>query len=245
MLVFAKQKTEFLKAALELAKDNPLDAGYIKAKADAEKMFKKECAKLRKKEKEALGKALSAKCQEVDDMGLPDEQYEKICMFDSHKEGQDALWDKGGWITSKSGRRGSNKSQSYHGGEKGKYKLTCDKNGEGWAYLWAATSNATSLTIDDLDGAKELEEEDEDEEDEVLTDQLLDELDAVIVSGGKTVNEIKAMHVLEKKKHAEVCNKNRSISAQSVNELATKMGCPSDYTTKLSKLGWIFLQLQA
>jgi hypothetical protein len=136
-------------------------------------------------------------------------------------------------------------SQSYHGGEKGKYKLTCDKNGEGWAYLWAATSNATSLTTDDLDGAKELEEEDEDEEDEVLTDQLLDELDAVIVSGGKTVNEIKAMHVLEKKKHAEVCNKNRSISAQSVNELATKMGCPSDYTTKLSKLGWIFLQLQA
>ena len=116
----------------------------------------------------------------------------------------------------------------------------CDKNGEGWAYLWAATSNATSLTIDDLDGAKELEEEDE-----VLTDQLLDELDAVIVSGGKTVEEIKAMHVLEKKKHAEVCNKNRSISAQSVNELATKMGCPSDYTTKLSKLGWIFLQLQA
>jgi hypothetical protein len=64
-----------------------------------------------------------------------------------------------------------------------------DKNGEGWAYLWAATSNATSLTTDDLDGAKELEEEDEDEEDEVLTDQLLDELDAVIVSGGKTVNE--------------------------------------------------------
>jgi hypothetical protein len=56
--------------ALELAKDNPLDAGYIKAKADAEKMFKKECAKLRKKEKEALGKALSAKCQEVEDMGL-------------------------------------------------------------------------------------------------------------------------------------------------------------------------------
>ena len=42
-----------------------------------------------------------------------------------------------------------------------------------------------------------------------------------------------------------VSNKNRSISAQSVNELATKMGCPSDFTTKLSKLGWIFLQLQA
>jgi hypothetical protein len=38
-----------------------------------------------------------------------------------------------------------------------------------------------------------------------------------------------------------VSNKNRSISAQSVNELATKMGCPSEYTTKLSKLGWMFM----
>jgi hypothetical protein len=37
-----------------------------------------------------------------------------------------------------------------------------------------------------------------------------------------------------------VSNKNRSISAQSVNELATKMGCPSEYT-KLSKLGWMFM----
>jgi hypothetical protein len=45
----------------------------------------------------------------------------------------------------------------------------------------------------------------------------------------------------EEKAHADVCNKNRSISAQSVNELATKMGCPSKYTTKLSKLGWMFM----
>ena len=198
------------------------------------------CAKLRKKEKEALGKALSAKCQEVEDMGLPDEEYEKLCMFDSHKEGQDALWDVGGWVTSKSGRRGSNKSQSYHGGEKGKYKITCDKNGDGTAYLWAATSNSTSLTADDLDGAKELEEE-EDEDNDDQDDELLEELDTVIVSAGKTVDQIKAMHAVEKKKHADVCNKNRSISAQSVNELATKMGCPSEYTTKLSKLGWMFL----
>ena len=59
------------------------------------------------------------------------------------------------------------------------------------------------------------------------------DLDTVIVSAGKTVDQIKAMHAVEKKKHADVCNKNRSISAQSVNELATKMGCPSEYTTKL------------
>jgi hypothetical protein len=38
------------------------------------------------------------------------------------------------------------------------------------------------------------------------------ELDAVIVSGGKTVDQIKAMHACEKKKHADLCNKNCSIS---------------------------------
>ena len=46
--------------------------------------------------------------------------------------------------------------------------------------------------------------------------------------------------------HANLCNKNRSISAESVKEIATKFGCPSEYTTKVSKLGWIFLnKLQA
>ena len=54
------------------------------------------------------------------------------------------------------------------------------------------------------------------------------------------------MHILEKQKHAEACNKNRSISASSVNELATKWGCPSEHKTKYSKLGWMFLnKLQA
>ena len=54
------------------------------------------------------------------------------------------------------------------------------------------------------------------------------------------------MHNLEKQKHAEACNKNRSITAQSVNELATKWGCPSEHKTKYSKLGWMFLnKLQA
>jgi hypothetical protein len=91
------------------------------------------------------------------------------------------------------------------------------------------------------DSSKELEEEEEDEDNDDQDDELLEELDTVIVSAGKTVDQIKAMHALEKKKHADVCNKNRSISAQSVNELATKMGCPSEYTTKLSKLGWMFL----
>ena len=142
----AKHKTELLTAALELYKGNRLDAGYVKAEADAEKMFKKEMAKLRKKEKEASGKALSEKLQQVEDLNLTGEAYEKIAVFDSYEEAQGALWDKGGWVTSKSGRRGSTKTRSYHGGEKGKYKITCDKNGDGTAYLWAATTNDTSLS---------------------------------------------------------------------------------------------------
>ena len=165
----------------------------------------------------------------------------KIFSFSSYDEAQGAIWDQGGWVTSKSGRRGSTKTRSYHGGEKGKYKITCDKNGDGTAYLWAATTNDTSFSVDDLDGAQELEDEGEEEDEDDQDDELLDELDTVIVSAGKTVDQIKAMHALEKKKHADLCNKNRAISATSVSELATKMGCPPEYTTKLSKLGWMFL----
>ena len=45
----------------------------------------------------------------------------------------------------------------------GKYKITCDKNGDGTAYLPCLSGgddelhDTTSLTADDLDGAKELE----------------------------------------------------------------------------------------
>ena len=80
------------------------------------------------------------KLQQVEDLNLPGEEYEKICSFESYNEAQGALWDMGGLVTSKSGRRGSTKTRSYHGGEKGKYKITCDKNGDGTAYLWAATN---------------------------------------------------------------------------------------------------------
>ena len=203
-------------------------------------------SKLRKREREASGKPLSEKLQQVEDLNLPGETYEKVAAFDTYPEAQDALWDKGGWVTSKSGRRGSTKTRSYHGGEHGKYKITCDKDGDGTAYLWAATTNDNSFSVDDLDGAKELDDEGEEDQEEDQDDELLDELDTVIVAAGKTVDQIKMMPALEKTKHANLCNKNRSISAQSVNEIATKFGCPSEYTTKLSKLGWIFLnKLQA
>ena len=242
----AKHKTELLSAALELYKGNRQDLGYLKAEADAEKMFKREMSKLRKREREASGKALSEKMQQVEDLNLPGEQYEKSARFDTYREAQDALWDRGGWVTSKSGRRGSTTARSYHGGEHGKYKITCDKDGDGTAYLWAATTNDNSLSVDDLDGAKELDDEGEEDQEENQDDELLDELDTVIVAAGKTVDQIKMMHALEKTKHANLCNKNRSISAESVKEIATKFGCPSEYTTKVSKLGWIFLnKLQA
>ena len=242
----AKHKTELLSAALELYKGNRLDPGYVKAEADAEKMFKKEMAKLRKRERQESGKPLSEKLQQVEDLNLPGETYEKVAQFDTYPEAQDALWARGGWITSKSGRRGSTKARSYHGGDHGKYKITCDKDGDGTAYLWAATTNDNSFSVDDLDGAKELDDEGEEDQEEDQDDELLDELDTVIVAAGKTVDQIKMMPALEKTKHANLCNKNRSISAESVKEIATKFGCPSEYTTKVSKLGWIFLnKLQA
>ena len=185
--------------------------------------------------------------QQVEDINLPVEKYEKSAMFDTYREAEVALWDRGGWVTSTSGRLGSTTARSYHGGQHGKYKITCDKDGDGTAYLWAATTNDNSLSVDDLDGAKELDDENEEEnEEENQDDELLDELDTVIVAAGKTVDQIKMMPAIEKTKHANLCNKNRSISAESVKEIATKFGCPSEYTTKLSKLGWIFLnKLQA
>ena len=86
--------------------------------------------------------------------------------------------------------RWSNKTQSYHCGLSGKFKITCDEEA---AYLWAADTNSMSqvLTLAQLPGAEELgddegEEEDEEEDD----DTLLDELDQCIVAGGKTSEEI-------------------------------------------------------
>ena len=89
-------------------------------------MWKKEMAKLRKKEKEASGKALSEKLQQVEDLNLPGEEYEKICSFESYNEAQGALWDMGGWVTSKSGRRGSTKTNA-----------TCRQNAP---YVWRHTN---------------------------------------------------------------------------------------------------------
>ena len=55
----------------------------------------------------------------------------------------------------------------------------------------------------------------------------------IIVSGGKTSQEIKEMPYLEKKVHAQQCDKNRNIKAKDIGNIATKMGCPEEKTTKL------------
>jgi hypothetical protein len=98
------------------------------------------------------------------------------------------------------------------------------------------------LTLAQLPGAEELggdegEEEDEEEDD----DTLLEELDQCIVAGGKTSEEIKQMTPLEKNQHATLCDKNRNIKAKDVSNIAKKMGCPDEKTTKHSKLQWIFV----
>ena len=92
----------------------------------------------------------------------------------------------------------------------------------------------------ELPGAEELTNEQEEEgEEEDDDDTLLEELDQIIVSGGKTSQEIKEMPYLEKKMHAQQCDKNRNIKAKDIGNIATKMGCPEEKTTKIAKLMWI------
>ena len=96
------------------------------------------------------------------------------------------------------------------------------------------------LTLEQLPGAAELTNEQEEEgEEEDDDDTLLEELDQIIVSGGKTSQEIKEMPYLEKKVHAQQCDKNRNIKAKDIGNIATKMGCPEEKTTKIAKLMWI------
>jgi hypothetical protein len=80
------------------------------------------------------GKELTKARQEIEDMELPKQKYEKVFVFKGHDDNylaaRDALWDicdAEDWATAKSGRRGSNKTQSYHGGLSGKFKITCDE----------------------------------------------------------------------------------------------------------------------
>ena len=243
-MVLMKQRTEFIAAALAAANGNKDDEDYLEQKELAEKTFLQEMRKLRKKEKE--GKPLTKKQQEVEDLDLTNQSWEKIFVFKGHDDNteaaRDALFNVGepeDWITAKSGRRGSNKKQSYHGGKCGKFKITTEEDG---AYLWAADSNSMNqvLTLEQLPGAEELTNEQEEEgEEEDDDDTLLEELDQIIVSGGKTSQEIKEMPYLDKKMHAQQCDKNRNIKAKDIGDIATKMGCPEEKTTKIAKLMWI------
>ena len=195
---------------------------------------------------ERAGKELTKERQAIEDMELTKQKYEKVFVFKGHNDNyitaRDALYgicDAEDWTTSKSGRRGSNKTKSYHGGLPGKFMITCDEEA---AYLWAADTNSMQqvLTLEQLPGADELEEEEEEEE-ENDDDTILEELDECIVAGGKTSEEIKQMTAMEKNEHAQLCDRNRGIKAKDLARIATKMGCPEMKTTKYDRLQWIFV----
>ena len=114
--------------------------------------------------------------------GLSSLEYEKVFVVKGHDDNyitaRDALYeicDAEDWTTSKSGRRGSNKTKSDHGGLSGKFKITCNEEA---AYLWAADTNSMQqvLTLEQLPGAEELGGEEEEEEEENDDDTLLEEL---------------------------------------------------------------------
>ena len=243
-MVLMKQRMDLIQTALAYAHGNKEDEDYLQAVADADKAFTKDMRKLAKAER--AGKELTKERQAIEDMELTKQKYEKVFVFKGHNDNyitaRDALYgicDAEDWTTSKSGRRGSNKTKSYHGGLPGKFKITCDEEA---AYLWAADTNSMQqvLTLEQLPGADELEEEEEEEE-ENDDDTILEELDECIVAGGKTSEEIKQMTAMEKNEHAQLCDRNRGIKAKDLARIATKMGCPEMKTTKYDRLQWIFV----
>ena len=102
--------------------------------------------------------------------------------------------------------------------------------------LWVTDNNTEDLP-DDMEGARELSEEDDTSEDEST-------LALLIASAGKTVAEIKAMDEAAREAHAAKCSKDRAINAAFIQVLALKIRCPEMENTKGKRLAWIFKSLE-
>ena len=217
--------------ALSAAGGNVEDAEYLKQMKTIEKIFKQGLKALRK---EKPPKELTEHAQALEDLDLLNQQYVKVCQFQSLDEAQTALRALAtDWVTGKSGRHGGNKLRQHHGGPRGCFMITCNKTTL-VAELWQAESNEDDLP-DDMPGATEIEEEEEEAEEE----DYLPAVALLVASAGKSIQEITAMDKAGTDAHAVKCNADRSITARAVQDLAEKMGCPSVQKTKLQRLTWI------
>lgn len=226
--------------ALAAANGDADSAAYQKASKRILQIYRKGLRALKAEDRE--DKEPTEKAQALAALDLTRQTYVKCYEFDSldlAKSALRALDTDANWVTGKSGRHGGNKLRQHHGGPRGCFMITADKHTK-IATLWAADNNAEELP-DDMDGAREIDEEDGGEEED--DDENESALALLIASAGKTLADVKAMDAVAREAHAVKCNNDRTIRAADVTTLAAKMGCPADENTKAKRLTWMLKAL--
>jgi hypothetical protein len=226
--------------ALSAADGNTDSVDYKRQMKKVLQIYKQGCKALRAEARE--DKEPTAKAQALRNLDLTNQDYTKRYVFDTLEAAQTALRaldTDANWATGKSGRHGGNKTRQHHGGPRGCFMITTDKTTK-IATLWAADSNSQDLP-EDMDGAREVDDEDSMSEDEHENESALAVL---IASAGKSLAEIREMGEAARKAHAAKCNHDRSIRATEVTSLAEKMGCPQDENTKAKRLAWMLQSLE-
>jgi hypothetical protein len=166
---------------------------------------------------------------------LKDKEYSATYKFNTAKIAKTALRALADdWITPEYGQKGGNTWRTHHGGPRGCFLITVDKQTKK-ATLWVASDNDTDLP-DEMEGAEVVDESESDEGDR---EYLLTELELLIAGAGVSMPNLKAMDGAERSAHAAKCSADRSITAKAVSSLADKMGCSADENTKAKRLEWI------
>ena len=220
-----------LAQALKDTGDDQDAAAYKKRKSVIDKLTKQGMKKLRKEGKE--DKVATEHAKALVTLDLTNKNYSKAYEFDTLEVAQKALRSLSEhWVTGKSGRHGGNKLRQHHGGPFGCFMVTTDKT-TNIATIWVAGDNNNDLP-DDMEGAREIDEDSEPEVGEHDSNLAL-----LIACAGKSIDEIKKMTEAEREAHAGKCAKDGGVKAMDVASLARDMKCPGDENTKLKRLVWI------
>ena len=228
-------KTNTVSAALKAADGDVRNAGYVTAAALADKIYNKGVKRLRKEAK--AEKELTEHEKAIEALDLPGQVYSKVFIFEDLNAANGALRALAtDWLTSKSGRHGSNKIRKYHGGPRGCFKITVDKTTLK-ATLWQAGNNDEDLPASMPGGTPAEEEADTEEEDTAST---LGDIGLLFAGGGKTSTEIKAMDKEAQKEHCAKLVKSRDIKAARVQVVAVAAKCPAEITNREKRIEWLF-----
>jgi hypothetical protein len=214
--------------------DKTSDEYLSKAKV-INKIWKQGVKSLKKKEKEEVDSEPTEHQVALTALELKDKEYSATYKFNTAKIAKTALRALADdWITPEYGQKGGNTWRTHHGGPRGCFLITVDKQTKK-ATLWVASDNDTDLP-DEMEGAEVVDESESDEGDR---EYLLTELELLIAGAGVSMPNLKAMDGAERSAHAAKCSADRSITAKAVSSLADKMGCSADENTKAKRLEWI------